>query len=78
MTQRTCALPLEAFAGGEGDGLGRQAGQHAAQRLRAMPLHGAEVLELGNDLLDNLAVPRRPAAGCLRPGPARSCWAWRP
>jgi hypothetical protein len=56
MAQGASALCIEPFPGGESGDLGGQAGQQAAQRLGPMALQGEEILELGDDLLDDLAV----------------------
>ena len=58
MAQRTAQAHGEPFARGERGHLGGKAGQQAAQRLSPMAFQGAEVLELGDDLLDSAARPK--------------------
>src|ERR671934_2009306 len=69
MAQGASALCIEPFPGGEGGDRGGQAGQQTTPRLGPMTLQGEEILERGDDLLDDLAVAGGPAAGRLPPRP---------
>ena len=67
MTQGTAKAGIEPGARSEGSNFGRQTREQTAQRLGPMALQGEEVLERGDDLLDDLPVAGGPAAGRLGP-----------
>lgn len=73
MAQGTAQMNIEPFACGKGRDLGSEAREQAPERLGAMALQREKVLELGDDLLDHLAMAGGPAAGRLRPSPPRVC-----
>ena len=69
MAQRSAEAFVEALPKGVGCYLRSQAGEQATQSLCPVTFQGEEVLELRDDLLDELALSRRPAAIGLRPSP---------
>lgn len=71
IAQRASQGHIEPRADGEGAHCGGQAGQQATKGLGPMALQGAEILEWGDDLCDDLPVPHCPTTGGLGLGGPR-------